>query len=78
MLTHDKTFVHRTSGAIDEGRRERLMLYSDEQLRELLGGAGFVDVDLREGWSEAPYDGGEVMVVLARRSGLRASVVSRN
>jgi SAM-dependent methyltransferase len=68
VLTHDKTFVHRASGAIDEGRRERLMLYSDEQLRALLADAGFVDVELREGWSEAPYDGGEVMVVLARRS----------
>ena len=68
VLTHDKTFVHRTSGAIDAGRRERLMLYSDQQLRELLDDAGFVDVELREGWTEAPYDGGEVMVVLARRS----------
>ena len=46
------------------------MLYSDEQLRELLAGAGLVDVDLREAWSEAPYGGGEAMVVLARRSGL--------
>ena len=69
VLTHAKTFVHRTSGAIDEGRRERLMLYSEEQLSELLIGAGFVDVELREGWSDAPYDGGEVMVALARRSG---------
>ena len=67
VLTHDKTFVHRTSGAIDEGRRERLMLYSEAQLRELLGEAGFVDVAMREGWSEAAYDGGEVMLVLARR-----------
>jgi SAM-dependent methyltransferase len=68
VLTHDKTFVHRTSGAIDEGRRERLMLYSDAQLRELLDDAGFVDVETREGWSDAAYDGGEVMVVLGRRS----------
>ena len=69
VLTHDKTFVHRTSGAIDEGRRERLTLYSEEGLRSLLADAGFADVQLRAGWSDARYDGGEVMVVLARRSG---------
>lgn len=67
ILTHDKTFVHRSSGAIDEGRREQLMLYSSDQLGALLAGAGFVDVQLRDGWSDRAYDGGELMVVLARR-----------
>jgi SAM-dependent methyltransferase len=69
VLTHGKTFVHRSSGAVDEGRREQLMLYSPERLRELLAAAGFVDLELRDGWSERPYDGGEIMVVLARRGG---------
>jgi SAM-dependent methyltransferase len=67
VLTHTKTFVHRHDGAIDEGRRERLLLYTPESLTELLGQAGFVDVELYDGWSEEPYAGGDVLVATAVR-----------
>lgn len=69
VLTHTKTFVHRTTGEIDEGRTERLMLYSPEAITRLVTEAGFADVELREGWSPDPYRGGELTVVLARRPG---------
>lgn len=68
MLTHAKTFVHRRDGSIDEGRRERLLLYTPESLTRLLEGAGLEDIRLYEGWSEERYAGGEVMVATAGRS----------
>jgi SAM-dependent methyltransferase len=67
ILLHDKTFIHRTTGEIDEGRRERLKLYSELELRAILGDAGFSDVACAEGWSTTPYGGGEAMVVTAHR-----------
>lgn len=66
ILVHDKTFIHRATGEVDAGRRERLMLYSEQQIRELLIGAGLTEVACREGWSDRPYAQGEVMVVTAR------------
>ncbi|WP_026909684.1 class I SAM-dependent methyltransferase [Patulibacter minatonensis] len=68
VLTHRKTFVHRTTGEIDEGRREALRLYSTEELTTLLGEAGFADVETFAGWDGAPYDDGELLVVTARRA----------
>ena len=61
--------MHRRTGAIDEGRREQLVLYDAQQLEALLADAGFTAIELREGWSCAPYVGGDVMVALARRPG---------
>src|SRR5262249_2927047 len=46
VLTHQKTFIHRTEHRIDEGRRERLKLYSEEAITHLLNEAGFHDVGL--------------------------------
>jgi SAM-dependent methyltransferase len=66
-LTHTKTFIHRTTGQIDEGRRERLYLYTPDAIRSVLRGAGFTDVRLFEGWTDEPYRGGAVMVVVATR-----------
>ncbi len=65
VLTHEKTFVHRTNGTIDSGRNERLYLYTEERLAVLLADAGFGRVQAYEGWSREPYAGGEVMVVTA-------------
>jgi SAM-dependent methyltransferase len=65
VLTHEKTFVHRTDRRIDSGRHERLYLYTEETLMELLLDAGFETVRAYEGWSAEPYAGGEVMVVTA-------------
>lgn len=63
VLRHEKTFVHRHDGRIDEGRVESLYLYTPEELTELLGG----EADLRAGWTEQPYAGGDVLVALAHR-----------
>jgi SAM-dependent methyltransferase len=65
ILTHEKTFIHRTSGRVDSGRRERLYLYSEDALKQLLLATGFADVRAYEGWTEKPYEGGETMVVTA-------------
>lgn len=63
VLRHEKTFVHRDDGRIDEGRVESLYLYTPQEVTELLGG----EADLREGWSQQPYAGGDVLVALAHR-----------
>lgn len=68
VLGHAKTFVHRHDGRIDEGRSERLHLYSAEEATAMVEAAGFEAVDCRDGWTDAPYDGGDVLVVLARRA----------
>lgn len=67
VLTHAKTFVHRTEARIDEGRVERLLLYTPDSLSALLTAAGFGEVALHEGWTPAPYAGGEVLVATAVR-----------
>jgi hypothetical protein len=67
VLTHEKTFVHRTSGRIDSGRHERLHLYDRATAVELLASAGFAEIRVHEGWTEDDYRGGEVMVVTAVR-----------
>ena len=64
VLRHEKTFVHRHDGRIDEGRVESLYLYTPEEVVSLLGG----EADLREGWSDAPYAGGDVLVAIATRA----------
>jgi SAM-dependent methyltransferase len=68
ILTHTKTFVHRTSGEIDQGRREQLYLYTPDSIDAILRSAGFKKVRLYEGWSADSYRGGEVMVVAAQRA----------
>jgi SAM-dependent methyltransferase len=67
VMSHEKTFVHRTSGEIDSGRREHLYLYKPAEVEDLLRRGGFDEVRLHEGWTDAPYQGGEVLVVSARR-----------
>jgi SAM-dependent methyltransferase len=67
ILTHEKTFIHRTSGEVDSGRLERLYLYTPEGIESLLLQVGFRSVEIFEGWSETPYSGGEQMVVTAFR-----------
>ncbi|MDO9408794.1 bifunctional 2-polyprenyl-6-hydroxyphenol methylase/3-demethylubiquinol 3-O-methyltransferase UbiG [Patulibacter sp.] len=68
VLTHRKTFVHRTTGEIDEGRREALRLYATDDLVALLHDAGFGEVETFAGWDGAPYDDGELLVVTAVRA----------
>jgi SAM-dependent methyltransferase len=65
VLTHTKTFIHRTSGTIDEGRSERIVLYTPETIAELLKASGFTRFEMRDGWSDAPYSHGDVLVVTA-------------
>jgi SAM-dependent methyltransferase len=66
VLIHDKTFIHRTTGHIDGGRRERLKLYTSEAIEEVLDGAEFCDIKCYEGWTRRRYAGGRSMVVTAR------------
>src|SRR4051812_3867908 len=67
VLTHAKTFVHRQTGAIDEGRSERLVLYTPETIRGALTAAGFGGITLLDGWGDAGYADGDRLVVLATR-----------
>lgn len=66
LMTHRKTFIHRTDGTIDESREERIVIYTEAQLEAMLTTAGFVDIQLRAGWSDEQYDGGKFLVVTAR------------
>jgi SAM-dependent methyltransferase len=63
VLSHEKTFIHRTTGEVDAGRRERLQLYTPEALESMLGEAGFHDVAFFEGWTADRYTGGDQLVV---------------
>jgi SAM-dependent methyltransferase len=65
VLVHSKTFIHRTNGLIDEGRSERLTLYTPEMISALILECGFSDVHCLEGWSQEAYNGGKSMVVTA-------------
>jgi SAM-dependent methyltransferase len=67
VLSHRKTFVHRTSGEIDEGRSERLVLYTASEIEALLDAAGFGEAETFAGWDAAPYADGDLLVVTGRR-----------
>ena len=67
ILTHEKTFIHRSSGAVDGGRTERLRLYTEQSATEILVSQGFRHADVFADWSSTCYDGGEVLVLLARK-----------
>jgi SAM-dependent methyltransferase len=69
ILTHAKTFVHRTETIVDSGRVEQIVLYTSTTLRALLERTGYVEIELYEGWTERPYEGGELLVATGRRSG---------
>ena len=67
-----KLFVHRTSGEIDDSRREHLRLYTLAELTALLAEAGFEQVEAAGGWRGEPYEEGtsELLIVSARARGL--------
>src|SRR5262249_41543079 len=77
VLTHRKTFIHLTSGAFGRGRKERLFLYTEESLTQLLADVGFREIRLYEGWSEDRYRGGEALVAMAFKTTQRWSQESR-
>ena len=69
VLTHHKTFVHRTSGEIDDSRREHLRLYDAAEVAAELRTAGFGEIATYGGWSDAaPSPGDELLVVCALRA----------
>lgn len=70
VLGHDKLFVHRTSGEIDDSRREHLRLYAFAEVEALLAETGFEGVQAFGGWNGEPYDEGasELLVVTATGS----------
>jgi SAM-dependent methyltransferase len=65
VLVHEKTFIHRISGEVDQGRREQLYLYSPDDLEPLLDEASFREIRFFEGWTDGQYAGGDVLVVTA-------------
>src|SRR5262249_28791007 len=66
VLTHEKTFVHRTSGEVDSGRRERLLLYTPESISTLLRECGFGEIEVFGDWKGGePSEESEVLVVTA-------------
>jgi SAM-dependent methyltransferase len=68
VLTHHKTFVHRVSGAIDDGRQEHLRLYNADELTADLQAAGFGEVSAYGDWSGGPCSPrDELLVICARR-----------
>jgi len=67
ILTHHKTFIHRTSGDVDTGRSDRLYLYDPASLGELLEQAGMTDFRFFDGWTQTPYRDGELLIATARR-----------
>ncbi len=69
VLTHRKTFVHRTSGEIDDSRREHLRLYDAAEIEADLRAAGYEGTELYGDWSGAPCSpDDELLVVCARRT----------
>jgi SAM-dependent methyltransferase len=66
VLTHRKTFIHRSEARVDEGREEQLWLYDAHSATQLLKNAGLTDIACFEGWTDRPYGGGETLVITAR------------
>jgi hypothetical protein len=69
VMVHNKTFVHRTQGTVDTGRSERMKIYPPQVVVDMCATAGFTEVALHEGWTDAPYAGGETLVVVATAPG---------
>src|SRR5918997_592170 len=68
VLSHHKTFVHRTSGEIDEGRHEHLRLYDAAELEVELRAAGFAEMEAHGDWTGGPCGADdELLVVCGRR-----------
>lgn len=69
ILTHSKTFIHRTSGEIDAGRREHLRLYDETTIRQELEAAGYREIAAYGDWTGRPHrPDDERLIVTARRA----------
>jgi hypothetical protein len=66
-VRHDKTFVHRTNGRIDDSRREYLRLWTEDEICSLLQASGFGEIETFGGWTGRPYAEGqdELLIVTA-------------
>jgi SAM-dependent methyltransferase len=69
ILTHRKTFVHRTSGEIDVGRSEHVRLHDRATVEEQLRAAGFAGIAAYGDWSGRAHQTGDELLIL---TGLRA------
>jgi SAM-dependent methyltransferase len=67
VLTHHKTFVHRSTGEVDASRREHLRLYDGPALRQALVAAGFGDVELFGDWAGRRYEPDDELLIAAAR-----------
>ncbi len=66
ILTHEKTFIHRVSGQVDSGRRERLFLYTKASITALLEPAGFRDIATSSAWGAMADE--DLLIVTATRA----------
>jgi SAM-dependent methyltransferase len=70
ILTHRKTFIHRTSGEVDDTRCEHIRLYDGPSVRTALVDAGFGDVELFGDWTGKPHEAtDELLIAVARAQG---------
>jgi SAM-dependent methyltransferase len=70
ILTHRKTFIHRTTGEIDDSRCEHLRLYDGPSVTTALAEAGCGDVDLFGDWTGKPHEpSDELLIAVARAQG---------
>jgi SAM-dependent methyltransferase len=70
VLTHRKTFVHRTTGEIDDTRGEHLRLYDGPSVTTALSQAGFGGVELFGDWAGKAYEpSDELLIAVARAEG---------
>jgi SAM-dependent methyltransferase len=68
-LSHRKVFIHRSDGTVDEGRQERLWIYTPDDLQALLASAGFEGFEVFGDWAGRPYEDDELLVLTARACG---------
>lgn len=64
LLHHQKTFIHRTTGEVDDSREETVRIWTNDELAALVKSAGFVPLSLHDRWSDAPPAPGSPAVVL--------------
>jgi SAM-dependent methyltransferase len=68
ILTHHKTFVHRTTGEIDEGRKEHIRLYDQSTIRTELQTAGYRNIAIHGDWTGRTFQtDDEQLIVTAHR-----------
>lgn len=78
VLHHRKTFIHRTSGKVDDSRQEALRIWTLEELGGLLERTGFAVEEAAGSWTGTAYvEGATPELILFARSSSAANRSSR-